>query len=91
VTKKKQILILFHNVSVIFRFEFDFESQTFILYVLYMERGVFICCISFFVSSSLKNRLQKVISERDGLQTQLKNERDERDLNKVSVCRIYRL
>ncbi|KAG1948829.1 tax1-binding protein 1 homolog A isoform X1 [Pimephales promelas] len=33
----------------------------------------------------LKNRLQKVISERDGLQTQLKNERDERDLNKSHV------
>lgn len=33
----------------------------------------------------LKNRLQKVISERDGLQAQLKNERDERDLYKSHV------
>ncbi|XP_077051599.1 tax1-binding protein 1 homolog A isoform X1 [Siphateles boraxobius] len=33
----------------------------------------------------LKNRLQKLISERDGLQAQLKNERDERDLYKSHV------
>lgn len=45
----------------------------------------------FFVSSSLRDRLQKVISERDSLQAQLKNERDERELYKVSVCSIYRL
>uniref|UniRef100_A0A673LAE6 Tax1-binding protein 1 homolog A-like n=1 Tax=Sinocyclocheilus rhinocerous TaxID=307959 RepID=A0A673LAE6_9TELE len=33
----------------------------------------------------LRDRLQKVISERDGLQTQLKNERDERELYKSHV------
>uniref|UniRef100_A0A8C2IS24 Tax1 (human T-cell leukemia virus type I) binding protein 1a n=1 Tax=Cyprinus carpio TaxID=7962 RepID=A0A8C2IS24_CYPCA len=33
----------------------------------------------------LRDRLQKVISEKDGLQTQLKNERDERELYKSHV------
>lgn len=36
-----------------------------------------------FLRSSLRDRLKKLTAERDSLESQLKNEKDERDLYKV--------
>lgn len=38
------------------------------------------------MSFSLRDRLKKLTAERDSLESQLKNEKDERDLYKVKKC-----
>lgn len=38
------------------------------------------------MSFSLRDRLKKLTAERDSLESQLKNEKDERDLYKVKNC-----
>lgn len=40
----------------------------------------------FNMSFSLRDRLKKLTAERDSLESQLKNEKDERDLYKVKKC-----
>ncbi len=60
-----------------------------LMLVNWFEEESCIKTVSVILTLSLRDRLKKLTVERDSLESQLKNEKDERDLYKVGNSSLY--